>query len=132
MTEIKLGEQCEHGTLKRQCLVCELQAENERLRGRLPANGSPISDVVEDRDTYKARAEFLESAFKEAREECAGCRERCSNTIDAITASRDHWRGIVERVGNIIDERPRRMLPSIQKEIRAILATAPEGGEDGG
>lgn len=27
MSESKLGEQCEYGALKRQCLICELEAE---------------------------------------------------------------------------------------------------------
>jgi len=32
-----LGEVCEHGSLKRQCLICELQAENKILREAVEA-----------------------------------------------------------------------------------------------
>ena len=30
-----LGEVCEHGSLKRQCLVCDLLSENEKMRAAL-------------------------------------------------------------------------------------------------
>lgn len=30
-----MTNQCEHGSLARQCLICELQAENKRLQNEL-------------------------------------------------------------------------------------------------
>lgn len=54
--EPKLGEVCEHGSLKRSCLICELQKTNEAL---LKENDAFASDLAIERGAYLAMEKEL-------------------------------------------------------------------------
>jgi hypothetical protein len=57
----EFGKVCEHGSLARQCLVCELQAELSRLKDEL-ANAHKASEAIEkERTDLFHRNEKLEA-----------------------------------------------------------------------
>lgn len=86
----KLGEVCHHGSLKRQCEMCQVIVERDALKAELEKVNlsQPTSDWIKDRDAWRT----LALAAKEAL-------EVCENNIGLIQdgSSQQRWRKIVEK-----------------------------------
>ena len=85
-------ELCEHGGTKRGCLICELQAENARLREELKDATADrptmklLTTVMGERDAASAEVESLRAGVKVAVDilkliEDGGCLGNCTKPI---------------------------------------------------
>ena len=66
MSEIKLGECCEHGNLKRQCLTCELLDEIDQLKTELEDERKYTRKLLDQRDEAIAERDVFKAQLAKA------------------------------------------------------------------
>lgn len=82
----KIGEQCEHGQLKRQCQICELIENRDFFRGRLQEAWQEITRLDEVRLQLETRLDKLQG-YARHKDGCAliGAYERgCTCGLDEL------------------------------------------------